>query len=95
MTVAPRRRGALLSPEGIGNALSTQGVEKDFVVPPQLDMLDPLATGQDVEGDVEDLAGLVTGEIPLERMEVVVDGADQARIARQEEHGADAAGAMP
>ena len=37
MTVAPRRRCALLSPEGIGNALGTQGVEKDFVVaPPQL-----------------------------------------------------------
>jgi hypothetical protein len=58
-------------------------------------MLDPLATGQDVEGDVQDLVGLVIGEIPLEQMEVVVDGADQARIGRQEEHGSDAAGAMP
>jgi hypothetical protein len=37
MTVAPRRRCGLLSPEGIGDALGTQGVEKDFVVaPPQL-----------------------------------------------------------
>jgi hypothetical protein len=36
MTVAPRQRCALLSPEGIGNALGTQGVEKEFVVAPQL-----------------------------------------------------------
>src|SRR5439155_3057418 len=76
---------------GVGDALSTQGVEKDFVVAEPFEMLDPLATGEDVESEVQDMVGLVIGEMTFEQMELVVDGADQAGLVSQEQHGADAA----
>jgi hypothetical protein len=78
---------------GVGNALGAHGVEKDFVVAPQLDMLEPPATDQDVESDVQDMVGLVIGEMPLEHMDHVINIADQARPLSQQQHGADAASA--
>ena len=77
---------------GVGDALGAQGVEVDLVVASQFEVFDPFAAGQDVEGDVQDVVGFVIGEMPLEEMEVVVDVADQAGPASQQEHGADAAG---
>ena len=49
------------------------------------------AAGEEVEGEVEDMVGFVIGEMAFEEMEVVVDVADQAGPACQQEHGADAA----
>src|SRR5438034_1042930 len=37
------------------------------------------------------MIGFVIGEMDLEQMEMVVDVADQARLASQQQHGADAA----
>ena len=64
---------------GVGDALGAQGVEIDLVVAPQFEVFDPLAAGEDVEGDVQDMVGFVIGQMPLEEMEIVVDVVDQAR----------------
>src|SRR5271163_537597 len=77
---------------GVGDPLGAQSVEKDFIVAPQFDMLEPPAAGQDVEGDVQDMVGLVIGEMPLEQMERVIDVADQAGPLSQQQHDTDAAG---
>ena len=80
---------------GIGDALGAQGVEINLVVAPQFEVFDPLTACQDVEGDVQDVVRLVIGEMHLEQVKIGVDVADQAGPTRQEEHGADAAGAEP
>jgi hypothetical protein len=56
-------------------------------------MFDPFASGEDVEGDVQDMVGFVIGQMPLEQNEVGVDVFDQPSVASQQEHGADAPGA--
>ena len=45
-------------------------------------MLEPRAAGEDVEGDVQDVVGLVVGQMALEQMEVVVDVARSVRVLR-------------
>ena len=55
-------------------------------------MLDLLAAGQEVEGDVQDVVALVVRQVPLEDVDVGIDGADQPGPTRQQEHGADAPG---
>jgi hypothetical protein len=49
------------------------------ITPPasQLQVLDPLVAGQDVEGDIQDMIGFMVGTVPLQELEVVVDFADQ------------------
>ena len=50
---------------GIGDALCSQGVEIDFVVPPQFEVFEPLTACQDVESDVQDVVRLVIrGDAP-------------------------------
>ena len=78
---------------GVGDAFGSQSVEIDFVVAPQFEVFDPLTAGEDVEGDVQDVVGFVIGKMHLEQMKIGVDVADQADPVRQEQHGADAAGA--
>src|SRR4029077_10563727 len=80
---------------GIRDALGAEGVEEDLVVAPQLDVLDALPSGEDVEGDVQDVVGLVIGAMDLEKMEVVVDVTDQAGRPRHQEHGTNAASGKP
>ena len=80
---------------GVGEPLGVQGVEVNLVVASEFDVLEALAAGEDVEGDVQDMVGFVIGTMPLEDMEVVVDVADQADPARQQKHGTDAARARP
>src|SRR5271157_2343121 len=75
---------------GIGDALGAQGIEIDFVVAPQFDVFDPLAAGQDVERDVQNVVGFVVGQMPLEDVDLRVDRADQSGLAGQQEHSADA-----
>ena len=77
---------------GVGDALGAHRVEVDLVVAPQLDVLDLLAAGQEVEGDVQDVVALVVRQVPLEDVDVGIDGADQPGPTRQQEHGADAPG---
>ncbi len=53
------------------------------------------AAGQDVEGDVQDVVGLVVGEVAFEEVEALIDVGDQPGLAGEQEHGADAAGGKP
>ena len=55
---------------GVGDPLGAEGVEIDLVVAPQLEVFDPFAAGQDVEGDVQHMVGFVIGQMPLEQMEI-------------------------
>jgi len=76
---------------GVGDPHGAQGVEVDLVVAPQLEVLDPGPTGQDVEGDVQHVVGLVVGQVPLEQVEAAVDVTDEPTLAGDQEHGPDAA----
>jgi hypothetical protein len=58
-------------------------------------VLDALPTGEDVEGDVQDVIGLVIGKMDPEKMEIAVDVTNQARRPRYHEHGTDTAGGKP
>src|SRR5271156_1296954 len=78
---------------GIGDALGSQGVEINLVVASQFEVLDPLTAGEAVESDVQDMVRLVIGEMHFKKVKIVVDVADQAGPACQEEHSADATGA--
>ena len=79
----------------VGDAFGSQGVEVDLVVAPQLEVLDAQATGEDIEGDVQDVVGFVVGEMPLEQVELAVDLLDESDLLGQEEEGPDAAGTEP
>ena len=74
---------------GVGDPLGARRVEVDLVVAPQFEVLDLAAAGEDVEGDVEDVIGLVVGEVALEEVEVVIDVGDQPGPPGDQEHGAD------
>ena len=80
------------SPSVVGSGIrGAQGVEVDRIVAAQLDVLEALSAGEDVEGDVQDVVGFVIGQVAFEEVEVVVEVADQADLACRQEHGADAA----
>ena len=44
---------------GVRDAFGSQGVEVDLVMAPPFEVLDALAAGQDIEGDVEHMVGVV------------------------------------
>ena len=58
---------------GVGNSLGSQGVEIDLVVAPQFEVFDPLAAGDDVESDVQDMVGFVVGQMSFEKVEIPID----------------------
>src|SRR5208282_3705791 len=76
---------------GVGDTHGAQGVEVNLVVAPQFEMLNFLAAGQDVVGDIQDMVGFVVGQMPLEEMEIAVDIADQPGPASQQVNGTDSA----
>ena len=80
---------------GVGNSLGAQGVEIDFVVATQFEMLDPLATGDDIESDVQDMVGFMVGQMTFEKVEIPIDSVDQADPLSQQENRADTAGTEP
>ena len=43
----------------VGNSFGSQGIEVDLVVASQFEVLDSLAAGEDVEGNVQDVVGFV------------------------------------
>ena len=75
---------------GIGNSPGAEGVEIDFVVASPLQMLDLAAAGQDIEGNIQDVIGLVIGKVAFEEMELLIDVPDQSSPASEQQHGADA-----
>ena len=79
----------------IGDPLGAQGIEVDLVVASQFEMLELVSPGQDVEGDVQHVVGLMVRQVPLEQVEAVIDVADQSGLAGHQEHGADPAAGQP
>ena len=80
---------------GIGNALGAKGVEIDLVVAPKFNVFHPLAAGDDVEGDVQDMIGFVIRQMSFEKVKVTIDTVDQANRSSQRENDADTAGTEP
>ena len=76
---------------GVGDAVGAEGVEEDEVVAPQFDVVEAGAVAEGVVGEVEDVVGLVIGEVELEQVESFVDGLGEAELLDQELDGADAA----
>ena len=74
---------------GIGNSLGAQGVEIDLVVATQLKMFEVLATGDDVESDVQDVVGFVVGQMSFEKVEIPIDSVDEADLLSQQKNGTD------
>ena len=80
---------------GVGDALGSQGVEVDFVVAAQLDVLDAASASEGIERNVQDVVGFMVGKMHLEQMKVVVNLLDQTDLLSQEKDGTDATGARP
>ena len=55
-----------------------------------LDVLQAGAPGDDVVGDVEDVIGLMVGQVPLEELQFLIDVLDEADAIHQTVNGADA-----
>ena len=75
----------------IGDAAGAEGIEEDFVVAAQFDVLQTGAVAQGVVGEVEHVIGFVIRQMDLEQVQAAVDGVDQAELPGQEVDGADAA----
>ena len=54
-------------------------------------MLNPVAAGEDVKRNVQDVIGFVIGQVDLEQVQSFVDGFGQSQLAGQGMDGADAA----
>ena len=76
---------------GVGDTLGPQGVEIVLVVAEQFQVLETGAADQDVVGEVEDMVGLVVGEVAFEQVEFGVDGVGEAQTLDQQQAGAQAA----
>jgi hypothetical protein len=75
----------------VGDTASAQGVEEDFVVAAQLDVLQTGAVAHGVVSEIEDVVRFVKGHVDLEQVQATVDRIDQADLAGQGVQGADAA----
>ena len=76
---------------GVGDAVGAQGVEEDEVVASLFDVVEAGAVAQGIVGEVEDVVGLVVGEVELEQVEPLVNGFREAEVADQQLNPADAA----
>src|SRR5262249_28073998 len=76
----------------VGDASGAQGIEKDGIVAAQLDVLQTGALTEGVVGDIEDMIGLVIGQVDLEQVQAPVEGVDQAELAGQGVGGGGAGG---
>jgi hypothetical protein len=65
---------------GIGSALGAEGVEKRGVVAAQFHVLETSAVAQGVDGEVENVIGIVIGELNLEHMQASIDGVNEADV---------------
>ena len=66
--------------------LDAQRIQEDFVVAPQLDVLQPRAAGQDVEGDRKHVVRFVIGQMPLQHVHPLVDAFGQTDVLGQQLH---------
>jgi hypothetical protein len=74
----------------VGEALGPQGIQEDFILAAEFEILQAGAVAQGVVGEGQDMVGLMGGEVELEQVELVVDGVDKANLACQRVQSADA-----
>jgi hypothetical protein len=74
----------------IGNATRTQGIEKHFVLATQFQVLNAGAAAQRIEGQIENVIGLVIRVMNYQELQAFVNRLAEADPAGQEQHGADA-----
>src|SRR5512135_8134 len=80
---------------GIGDPLGAQGIEVALVIASPFEMLELVSPGQDVEGDVQDVIGLMVRQVPFEELKLLVDRGDQPGPTGQQEHGTNTAAGQP
>jgi hypothetical protein len=73
----------------VGKSLSAQGIEINFIVASQLDVLDSLSASHDIECDIQEMVRLMIGPVFLQDVEVVVDVTDQANPPREQQQRTD------
>src|SRR5262249_20939100 len=81
---------------GVGDAVGAQGVEEDLVVASQLNIVEAGPVAQRVVGEVQDMVGLMVGQVELEQVEPLVDGLSEAEVPHEPlDGGGGAAGDRP
>ncbi len=76
---------------GVGDTASAERVEEGLVVAAQLDVLQTGTFAQGVVGNVEDVIGLVVGQMDLEQNQPAVNGLGKPEPLREGMNGTDAA----
>ena len=91
--VGYREAAAEIADRGrVWDTLGSDRIEVDHIVAPQFQVFDALAADKDIEGDVQDMVGVVVWQVSFEKMEVVVDFVDEIDLLNQQQNGADTAG---
>jgi hypothetical protein len=93
MDFSVKRRQKSPAVVGSGRRRAPRGVEEDLVAAAEFQVLQTGAVAQGVVGEGQDVIGFVVGEVELQQVQAVVDGVDEAHVARQGVQGADAAAA--
>src|SRR5207253_5418651 len=75
----------------IGEAPRAQGVEQDLVLAEQVQVLQARAAPQGQVGQGQHMVRFMVGKVDLEQLQATVDGLDQADLANERVHSADAA----
>ncbi len=76
---------------GIGDAACPESIEEGFIVAAEVDVLKAGAVAQSVVGDVEDVVGLVIGQMDFQEVETLVDGLWESELVCEHVDGPDAA----
>ena len=76
---------------GVGDAPRSQHVEEGIVVAAEVDVLQAGAVAERVVGDVEDVVGLVVGEMDFQEVKALVNGLGQAELVCEHVESPDAA----
>src|SRR5450755_346353 len=82
-TKVPGRRG-------IRNTTGAEGIEEHFVLAAQFQVLHAGTAAQGVEGQIENVIGLVIGEMDFQKVQAFVNSLAEADTASQQHHGTDA-----
>src|SRR5262249_18512610 len=77
---------------GVGDALGPQDVKVGLVGTQPLEVVDGLAAGEEVGGEIEDVIGFVVGDVPFEQAEPRVEVAGELQALDEELDGAEAGG---
>ena len=70
----------------VGNSLCAQGVEKDFVIAPQFNVLQSHAVAQRVVRQVQHVIRLMVGTMDFQQMHAAINGGHKADLSRQLMH---------